>query len=110
MIFLLLDLKYLMMLKSVQGKVDQAIAKKLTLEQFIASNPTAQYDETWGKAFLSPEQFLTIVYNDGMKARGQKPQSSSSAQPLEHSHHDHQHEQSMMPPKPLAVPVVRGLY
>ena len=55
---------YREMLVTVRVRAESAIAKGLTLEQFIASNPTAEYDEQWGNGFLTPEQFLTIVYQD----------------------------------------------
>ena len=53
---------YRQMLVDVQAKTEEAIAQGLTLEEFIASNPTAEYDNTLGKGFLTPEQFQTIVY------------------------------------------------
>ncbi len=56
-------LTYRQMLADVETKTKSAIARGLTLEEFLASKPTAQYDEVWGNGFLSPENFLTIVYN-----------------------------------------------
>ncbi len=53
---------YRQMLVEVKNKTEDAIAEGLTLEEFIASKPTAKYDDTLGKGFLSSEQFLTIVY------------------------------------------------
>ena len=53
---------YKQMLIDVKAKTEQAIAEGLTLEEFIASNPTAEYDDTLGEGFLTPEQFQTIVY------------------------------------------------
>ena len=53
---------YRQMLVEVKTKTEDAIAQGLTLEEFIASKPTAEYDDTLGKGFLTPEQFLTIVY------------------------------------------------
>ena len=55
---------YREMLVTVRVRTESAIAQGLTLEQFIASDPTAEYDEAWGNGLLSPEQFLTIVYQD----------------------------------------------
>ncbi|MGK7895923.1 MAG: hypothetical protein AB4368_31060 [Xenococcaceae cyanobacterium] len=51
-------------LVAVRDRVSQAIAEGTSVEDFIASNPTADFDETWGNGFLSPEQFLRIVYAD----------------------------------------------
>lgn len=55
---------YRRMLQDVRTRTYAAIQKGETLESFIASKPTADYDKTWGKGFLSPEKFLTIVYQD----------------------------------------------
>ena len=53
---------YRQMLIDVKLQTEKAIAEGLSLEEFIASQPTKKYDATWGKGFLKPEQFLTIVY------------------------------------------------
>ena len=53
---------YQQMLMDVKTTAEEAIAQGLTLEEFIASDPTAEYDDTWGQGFLTPEQFQTIVY------------------------------------------------
>jgi glyoxylase-like metal-dependent hydrolase (beta-lactamase superfamily II) len=33
-----------------------------TLPEVIAANPTAAYDDTWGKGFMKPEAFTGLVY------------------------------------------------
>ena len=96
---------YLALLKMVRQKVDEGIQAGLTLEQFIASKPTAQYDEAWGKAFLTPEQFLTIVYSSALKSVGRSADFELMIDPHDHSH-DHHH--SSEPVEPEAV-VVKGL-
>ena len=53
---------YQQMLMDVKTTAEEAIAQGLTLEEFIASDPTAEYDDTWGQGFLTPEQFQTFVY------------------------------------------------
>ncbi|MEM8720122.1 MAG: MBL fold metallo-hydrolase [Cyanobacteria bacterium P01_G01_bin.39] len=55
---------YQQMLKAVKAKTESAIAQGLTLEEFIASNPTAEFDQAWGQGFLKPEDFQSIVYQD----------------------------------------------
>jgi hypothetical protein len=30
---------------------------------FLAAKPSAEFDATWGKGFMMPNDFLTIVYN-----------------------------------------------
>lgn len=54
---------YRQMLVEVKEITEKAIAQGLTLEEFIASKPTAKYDESLGNGFLKPADFLTIVYN-----------------------------------------------
>ncbi|MBE9030371.1 hypothetical protein IQ266_11575 [filamentous cyanobacterium LEGE 11480] len=53
---------YRKMLVNVRLQTEAAIAKGQTLEQFLASQPTADYDKAWGDGFLNPKAFLTIVY------------------------------------------------
>lgn len=56
--------EYRYMLLTVKRRVEEAIALGMSLEALIASQPTADLDEKWGKGFLRPEQFLKIVYTD----------------------------------------------
>lgn len=60
---------YLAMLVDVKSKTENAIAQGLTLEEFIASKPTAEYDASWGNGFLKPEDFLAIVYQSLGKSK-----------------------------------------
>ncbi|MBE9114633.1 MBL fold metallo-hydrolase [Lusitaniella coriacea LEGE 07157] len=55
---------YLEMLKTVRDRVKVAIDKGMSSEDFIASEPMADFPSTWGQGFLSTEQFLQIVYAD----------------------------------------------
>lgn len=55
---------YRRMLLDVRSLTRTAIQTGITLTDFIASKPTADYDKTWGKGFLPPQKFLTIVYQD----------------------------------------------
>ncbi|WP_017325152.1 MBL fold metallo-hydrolase [Synechococcus sp. PCC 7336] len=52
------------MLMVVRARTARAIAGGLTMEEFVASEPTADLDADWGKGFLTPEQFQQIVYTD----------------------------------------------
>ena len=56
------------MLRSVSGRVKEAIAKDTPLEQMIADKLLDDLDETWGNGFLNAEQFLTIVYQGMVKS------------------------------------------
>ena len=55
---------YRQMLVAVRDRTRSAIKRGQSLEAFLASNPTADLDPTWGNGFLMPAQFLTIVYTD----------------------------------------------
>jgi glyoxylase-like metal-dependent hydrolase (beta-lactamase superfamily II) len=70
-------LNYRNMLMTVHVKTELAITQGQTLEEFIASKPTAEFDDALGKGFLTPEQFQTIVYKD-----------VSAAMNSDHPHHD----------------------
>lgn len=43
----------------IKGLKDQGKA----IEQIVAAKPTADYDEQWGKALLSPDQWVQMVYS-----------------------------------------------
>ncbi len=59
------DLKaYRDMLAAVSGNIRGQIKAGKTVEQVIASKPTAKYDEVWGKGFLAPEKFVEMVYKN----------------------------------------------
>src|SRR5204862_7719791 len=59
------DLKaYRDMLAAVSGNIRGQLKAGKTLEQVIASKPTAKYDAVWGKGFLAPEKFVEMVYKN----------------------------------------------
>jgi hypothetical protein len=43
----------------VQATIDQG----MSLEQAISARPTAEWDETLGAVWITPEQFVTFLYN-----------------------------------------------
>jgi glyoxylase-like metal-dependent hydrolase (beta-lactamase superfamily II) len=57
------------MLKGVRDAVKQGIVDGRTADQVVASKPSAAYDATWGGGFLSPEDFVRIVYASLAPAR-----------------------------------------
>jgi len=57
------------MLAGVRERVRRAMAGGRTLEQVVAAKPTAEFDEKWGNGFLTPDQFVGIVYADLARAR-----------------------------------------
>jgi len=56
--------KYRDMLRSVRDRVTAAIKAGKSLDELLASKPTADLDEIWGKGFMNPETFLRIVYTN----------------------------------------------
>jgi cyclase len=50
------------MLAGVRDKMKPLVAAGKTLAEIQAAKPTAAYDETWGKGFLKPEQFVAVAY------------------------------------------------
>jgi len=50
------------MLSGVEQAVAPLVRQGKSLEEIVAADPLAPWVETWGKGFLTPEQFLTIVY------------------------------------------------
>jgi cyclase len=59
------DLKaYRDMLAAISANVRGQIKAGKTLEQVLASKPTAKYDEVWGKGFLAPEKFVEMLYGN----------------------------------------------
>jgi glyoxylase-like metal-dependent hydrolase (beta-lactamase superfamily II) len=50
------------MLKVVNQKVEDGIAKGMSLEDLITANILADLDEKWGQGFLNSEKFITIAY------------------------------------------------
>ena len=56
--------KYHDMLVGVRGAIAKLVKEKKTLEQIVAAKPTAPWDEAWGKGFVKPESFTTVLYNE----------------------------------------------
>ena len=50
------------MLKTVRSLVKTGIDNNMPLQEMIEAQTLKDLDDTWGKGFLSSEQFLTIVY------------------------------------------------
>jgi cyclase len=52
------------MLAAVSGRVTGQVKQGKKLEQVVASKPTAQFDEVWGKGFLAPDKFVEMLYGN----------------------------------------------
>lgn len=56
-------LAYYDLLVKARANVQALVDQDMSLEQAIAAKPTAQWDETMGKVWITPEQFVTFIYN-----------------------------------------------
>jgi cyclase len=54
---------YRQMLMTTRDKVRPLVAAGRTLDQVKAAKPTAEFDATWGKAFINPDLWVTMAYN-----------------------------------------------
>jgi cyclase len=52
------------MLATVSSRVTAQIKQGKKLEEVVASKPTSEYDEVWGKGFLAPEKFVAMLYDN----------------------------------------------
>jgi cyclase len=55
--------KYRDMLITVRDRIANLKNGGQTLSQVLAASPTKDLDATWGKGFMTPNDFLAIVYN-----------------------------------------------
>jgi glyoxylase-like metal-dependent hydrolase (beta-lactamase superfamily II) len=54
---------YRAFLAKATANVQQLIDQGLDLQQAIAAEPTKEWDESLGKAWITPAQFVTFIYN-----------------------------------------------
>jgi cyclase len=54
--------KYRDMMVTVRDRVQKLKSSGQTLEQVVAAKPTKDLDDPWGKGFMQPDFFVTIVY------------------------------------------------
>lgn len=54
---------YIEMLKDVRARVGALVDSGKSRDEAIAAKPTAAWDDPWGKVFITPDQFATIVYD-----------------------------------------------
>lgn len=50
-------------LTATQNNVQALIDQGMTLEQAVAAKPTAEWDDTLGKVWITPEQMVIFIYN-----------------------------------------------
>lgn len=51
------------MLITVRDRMQELMDEGISLEQIIALKPNADFDKTWGEAFLNPEVFLKVLHS-----------------------------------------------
>jgi glyoxylase-like metal-dependent hydrolase (beta-lactamase superfamily II) len=50
------------MIKSIRDRVAKAIEEGMSMEETLASAPSAEFDEEWAWEFISAERLVTILY------------------------------------------------
>ena len=50
------------MLDTVAGRVRAAIKAGRSVEEVVASKPTAEFDASWGQGFIAPDDWVALVY------------------------------------------------
>jgi cyclase len=54
--------RYRAMLVAIRDAVHKQVQAGRTVDQVLASHPSVDFDEAWGGGFMSPEDFIRIVY------------------------------------------------
>jgi cyclase len=55
--------KYHEVLVIARDRVQKLKSSGKRIEEVVAAKPLSEFDADWGKGFMNPEQFLTVVYN-----------------------------------------------
>ena len=56
-------MKYRDMLATVRDRVQKQKMASRTEKEVVAAKPTAEFDAAWGKGFIQPDAFVSLVYN-----------------------------------------------
>jgi glyoxylase-like metal-dependent hydrolase (beta-lactamase superfamily II) len=56
-------LEYRDLLARVRDNVQTLVDQGMSLQQAVAAKPTAEWDEALGGVWITPEQFVTFIYN-----------------------------------------------
>jgi glyoxylase-like metal-dependent hydrolase (beta-lactamase superfamily II) len=56
-------MRYRDMLATVRDRVQKQKTAGRTEKDVVAAKPTAEFDAAWGKGFIQPDAFVSIVYN-----------------------------------------------
>lgn len=60
---------YREMLATVSGRIKAQIREGRKLEEIVASKPTRDYDEKWGKGFIKPDKFVEMIVRNLVLAK-----------------------------------------
>lgn len=60
---------YREMLSTVSGRIKAQIREGRKLEEIVASKPTRDYDEKWGKGFIKPDKFVEMIVRNLVLAK-----------------------------------------
>ena len=52
------------MLVAARGKIQALIDQGLSEDQVVAASPTAEFDDPWGKGFMTPEQLHALLVSE----------------------------------------------
>jgi glyoxylase-like metal-dependent hydrolase (beta-lactamase superfamily II) len=53
---------YLAMLKTSRDRIKSLVSAGKSVDEIIAAKPLAEFDGTWGKGFIQPDQFLRLLH------------------------------------------------
>lgn len=54
---------------TVYGRVRDLVAQGKSKDEVLAAKPSAEYDAVWGNQFMSPAEFVGILYDDASRER-----------------------------------------
>lgn len=54
--------EYRDMLVTVRDRIAEGIDRNQSLEDIVATNPTAEYDDEWGDGFIPPERWIGMIH------------------------------------------------
>jgi glyoxylase-like metal-dependent hydrolase (beta-lactamase superfamily II) len=57
-------LAYREMLSVVSGRIGELVGEGKSLDEVLAAEPSAEFDEAWGGGYISPERFVEMLYLD----------------------------------------------
>ncbi len=56
--------EYLKVMVALRDRIGEQIRDGMTMEQIVASRPTAEFDAHWANGPVRPDQYVEEIYND----------------------------------------------